>query len=85
MTLPINPESIDLAELAAVLRACCGLELRGLLVGKTQIRDEVVRHLSCSELEAETLVDTMVGRGFVVRHDGTDGTSWRITGSSASR
>lgn len=83
MSLPINPESIDLLELAGVLRARCGPELPGLLVGKTRIRDEVARHLSCSDLEAETLVDTMVGRGFVVRRDQSDGVTWSIGGEAS--
>jgi len=35
----------------------------GFVVGRTAIRDAVAAHLACSQLEAETIVDTLVGRG----------------------
>jgi len=72
MTERLDPESIDLADLAKVLRASCGPVLPGDAVGKTRIRDQLVIHLNCSELEAELLVDTMIARGFVKRREQTD-------------
>jgi hypothetical protein len=80
MTRRLVAEEVDLAELARVLRAACGPSVVGAVVGRTLLRDEVARHLVCSQLEAETLVDTMVGRGFLVRtdEDGQDG--WVIAG-----
>lgn len=79
MSERIDPESVDLAELARVVRARCGPALPGEVVGKTRIRDEVMAHLECSELEAELLVDTMVGRGFAKRSEQPDGlVVWEI-------
>lgn len=60
-----DPESIDLAELVTELRARCGPCIEDVVVGRTLLRDEVARHLSCSMLEAEQLVDTLIARGFV--------------------
>jgi hypothetical protein len=62
-----NPESVDLAELARVIRSTCGGAVEGEVVGRSLLRDEVVRHLGCSQLEGENLVDTLIARGFVVR------------------
>ena len=67
MTRVLHPESLDLARLAELLREGCGPTLMGEVVGRTRLRDELVRHLDCSQLEAETLVDTMIGRGFIRR------------------
>lgn len=42
-------------------------------MGRTRLRDEVTRHLGCSLLMGERLVDTMIGRGFIrqgVHQDG---------------
>ncbi|NOU29146.1 MAG: hypothetical protein HOO96_14685 [Polyangiaceae bacterium] len=73
----LNPESVDLAALADVLRAKLGDRVVGDVVARTKMRDAIADHLRCSELEAELLTDTMVGRGFVTRHVATDGTvSW---------
>jgi hypothetical protein len=79
MTERLDPESVDLAELTRVVRTRCGSELPGEIVGKTRIRDEVAAHLACSELEAELLVDTMVGRGFAKRRELPDGLGvWQL-------
>lgn len=69
----LDPESIDLAELVRVVRGLCGSALPGEIVGKTRMRDALVTHLHCSELEAEQLVDTMIGRGFAKRRERFDG------------
>jgi hypothetical protein len=68
-----DPESVDLASLRDVLAARCGAFLEGELLGRTRLRDEVARHLVCSMLEAEQVVDTMVGRGFLRRQSMSDG------------
>ena len=67
MAREFDPESIDLAELTRMLRERCGSSVEGSLVGRTRLRDEVVRELGCSELEGEELVDTMIGRRFIVK------------------
>jgi len=79
MTRRLVAEEVDLGELARVLRAACGASVVGVVVGRTLLRDEVARHVGCSQLEAETLVDTMVGRGFLVRTDDGQG-GWLIAG-----
>ena len=61
-----DPESTDLAALAAHLREVVGPSVEGSVVGRTQLRDAVVRHLACSQLEGERLVDTMIGRGYII-------------------
>lgn len=75
-----DPESIDLAALAAHLRETLGSVTAGAIVGRTAFRDQIALHLVCSQLDAERLVDTMVGRGFLVQEVGVDGTSsrWRV-------
>jgi hypothetical protein len=64
-----DPESVDLAVLARWLREAYGSSVEGSVVGRTMLRDEVVRRLGCSQLEGEQLVDTMIARGFVVERD----------------
>ncbi|MBK6520051.1 MAG: hypothetical protein IPM79_27975 [Polyangiaceae bacterium] len=77
-----DPESIDLAALAAHLERAVGIATAGAVVGRTRLRDEVVRHLGCSQLEGERLVDTMVGRGFLLRRTREDGMEyWTIKSS----
>lgn len=66
-----------------MLRETCGPSLMGAIVGRTRFRDEVARHLGCSKLEAETLVDTMIGRGFLRREVARDGqVEWIIAETS---
>ena len=82
MSGTLDPETVDLASVAAHLRAHVGPRLEGAVVGRTHLRDEVLRHLGCSQLEAETLVDTMVMRGFLVQETRADGlVEWRISTS----
>lgn len=83
MSAPFDVEAIDLAELTSELQARCGARVAGQLAGPTLLRDQLVRRLGCSELEAETLVDTLIARGFVVRSDAPDGlVEWSIGSSS---
>jgi hypothetical protein len=80
MTQSLDPEQIDLADLAALLRRTCGGSVLGAVVGRTRLRDEIVHHLGCSQLEGEMLVDTMIGRGFIRRHVHADGqVEWVIS------
>lgn len=68
-----DPESIDLAELVSELRESCGHCIEDVVVGRTLLRDQVVRRLNCSMLEAEQLVDTLIARGFVRQGELSDG------------
>jgi len=79
-------EDVDLAELtSAVRRRFAGAGPLGYLAGRTALRDAVSLELGCSDLEAETIVDTLVGRGFV-RYEGDphaavdDSRGWSILG-----
>ncbi len=78
-------ERIDLAAVAAMLeRHVEGHAPEGFVRGRTVLRDAVMAHFTCSALEVEELVDTMVGRGFL-RFDGdpkaaAGGGVWRIEG-----
>jgi len=67
-----DPEAIDLAALVRHLHALVGPAVEGAVVGRTRLRDEVARHLGCSMLDAENIIDTMIGRGFLVRSDGDE-------------
>jgi hypothetical protein len=74
-----DPEQIDLAALASHLRAAIGPQAAGNIIGRTSLRDAVAEHLACSQLEAERIVDTMVGRGFLTLSRGDDGQEcWEI-------
>ncbi len=68
-----DPEQTDLAQLAGQLRDRVGPLVAGAIVGRTRLRDAVVQLLGCSELQAEQLVDTMVGRGFLIKELQSDG------------
>ncbi len=58
---------VDLAVIASQLQQVFGSQsIEGPIVGRTLMRDEVARLLGCSLLQAEELVDTMVGRGILV-------------------
>ena len=62
----IDVENVDLAELASFLeQRCAGVELEGYVVGRTTLRDAVAERLDCSQLVAESIVDTMVARGIL--------------------
>lgn len=59
-------EEVDLAVLADDLVGVLGGHmLEGFVRGRTVLRDVTIAVLACSELEAETLVETMIGRGFL--------------------
>lgn len=80
---PLQLENVDLAEIAGVIRARCGASVEGEVVGRTKMRDEICRHLGCSLLEAEQMVDTLIGRGFVRRCARPDArVEWVVTTSS---
>jgi hypothetical protein len=64
--MKLNPEEIDLAELAQMLEpAVSGNPPAGYLEGRTALRDLLAERIGSSELEAEELIDTMVSRGFL--------------------
>ncbi len=70
MGVRISVEEVDLAELSEALRQRFALATpTGYLRGRTALRDAVAGMLSCSELRAEELVDTLIVRGFV-RYEG---------------
>lgn len=74
---------VDLAELAVRMQQVIGsLPLEGPIVGRTHLRDAAARALGCSQLQAEELVDMMVGRGILVfeREVGEAGV-WQIRGT----
>lgn len=73
MEKQFDPETVDLAAVRAVLEERCGPFVEGEVVGRTRLRDEVVRHLACSALDAERVVDTMAGRGFLRKVTTPDG------------
>lgn len=85
-TMERDIESIDLAALARnVSAALGGASLQGYLRGRTVIRDAVARELECSDVVAENVVETMIGRG-LLRFDGDpatitrDDARWTIDG-----
>lgn len=57
MNQDTDPEGIDLAVLTSILRRICGESVAGAVVGRTRLYDEVARHLGCSLLMGETVVD----------------------------
>lgn len=72
-TLPgmVAIEDVDLARLAEDLRRYFWSDPPvGYLRGRTAFREAIVERLGCSEVEAETLVDTLEARGFL-RFDGS--------------
>lgn len=74
-------EAIDLARVAAHLRRRSGGFVSGFVVGRTVLRDSVAELLDCSQLEAENVVETMIGRGFIIERRAELGgatTDWEI-------
>ncbi|MGB5809631.1 MAG: hypothetical protein WBG86_03820 [Polyangiales bacterium] len=64
--MTIVPEDIDLLDLTRLLRQRFGDSgPAGYVRGKTELRTAVVALLSCSEIEAELLVDTLEARGMI--------------------
>jgi hypothetical protein len=81
----LTVEEVDLAELTESLRErFVGARPVGYLEGRTVLRDAAAAQLGCSELEAESLIDTLVARGFI-RYEGdpeadlNDGRPWSLT------
>jgi hypothetical protein len=68
-----DPESVDLARVARALEATLGFRPVGAIVGRTHLRDAVVREFACSQLEGEQIIDTMVARGFLRQRQGPGG------------
>lgn len=84
MSAGLDPESVDLLELVRCLKSRVGASVEGLVVGRTRLRDEIASHLGCSALEAELLLDTLVGRGFVREYHAPDGpVGWLLRESQA--
>lgn len=62
----IDPEDVDLAQTCERLRRTFdGGEIEGYSDGRTAIRDALMAQMRCSALEAEDLVETMIGRGYL--------------------
>lgn len=71
--MALNIEEIDLAVVSSALeRMFVGSPPEGYVRGRTAIRDALAQHLRCDEAEAERLVETMLGRGFL-RFNGDPG------------
>jgi hypothetical protein len=63
----LDIDSLDLRAIAEFLaRATGGVAVAGAVVGLTRLRDLLVDHLSCSMLEAERVLDTMIGLSLLV-------------------
>lgn len=60
----LDVEQVDLGALVDVVHGATEAPLSGAILGRSLLRDIVADYLSCSLLEAEELVDTMVARGF---------------------
>ncbi len=59
-------EEVDLAQLAAALRRRFGRHLfASYLRGKTVMRDALKEQLSCSDYEAEELIETLELQGYL--------------------
>ena len=59
-------EQVDLAKLAQNLDRRFGAAVpQGYVLGKSILRDSIVELLGCSELDAENLVDMMIGLGYL--------------------
>lgn len=71
----LDPETVDLLALVRALRDELGAPtlMLGYVNGKSLFRDRTVRQLSCSQLEAERIVDTLITRGFA-RFESSSGT-----------
>jgi hypothetical protein len=71
MTNTLDIDSLDLRAVADFLAGAIGGGIvAGAVVGPTRLRDLLAGHLSCSMLEAERVLDTMIGlRLLVMRKD----------------
>lgn len=79
----LDPERVDLAALVAHLRHELPEAPRGAISGRTVMRDVVAKHLGCSALEAEKLVDTLVARGFARLERAADDSEHWLFGNGA--
>lgn len=60
------PHDLDLSALVRGLASTfAGAPPVGFVRGRTAVRDAVQHRLSCSQLEAEQLVDTLISRGLL--------------------
>lgn len=76
----LDLENVDLEALKTMLHRLCGASVAGAVIGRTRLRDAVARHLDCSLLTAEQLVDTMIARGFIRQQVHPDGwVYWAIS------
>lgn len=80
-----SPSRIDRSAglVSAVAAPRSDARIEGYIEGKTLLRDRLVALLSCSELEAERLTDTLEARGFLrFRASGRQGTNpgyWELS------
>jgi hypothetical protein len=75
--LPLD--GVDLSPLAEVLRR--GPSVVGRVVGRACLQGELSRHLGCSALTAERLVDAMIHRGLIRQEVHREGwVHWIIAG-----
>ena len=79
--MPFEPTSVDLQSLSDSLGRMLNSAIvpGGMLEGKTVLRDGTMALLSCSELEAENVIDTLVARGFLKFREHLDlpqGAAW---------
>jgi hypothetical protein len=79
-----DPQAINLATLTSVLHQICGTSVADAVMGRTRLRNEVSRRLGCSLLTSETLVDTMIARGFICQKVHSNGwVYWAIASKSS--
>jgi predicted DNA-binding transcriptional regulator len=84
MSHDLDPEAVDLATLTSMLHDICGTSVASAVMGRTRLRNEVSRRLGCSLLTSETLVDTMIARGFVRQKVHSNGwVYWAIASKSS--
>ncbi len=75
----LDVEAVDLGRLVDVVHDAIAAPLSGAIVGRSLLRDIVAEHLSCSMLEAEELVDTMISHGFArLERDAEGREVWRL-------
>lgn len=82
--MSFHPEEIDLAALADHLTTAVAPTPEGTVVGRTVWRDAIAQHLSCSHVDAEALVETMIGRGFLVTLEVEGRVVWTVVPRPAS-
>lgn len=58
-----DPENVDFEAVKVMLRGMCGSSAARAVFGRIRLRDAVTQNFGCSALEAEQIVDSMIGRG----------------------